>query len=190
MTESPEVELKLDRRGLPLLAQFSEEGFIDCVLRIQDLRIEGDHYHFHLAASFNDEDVGLDVTVIRGIESGFNENMELHRDHVYRPGVTFSSSGPSSDRLLRAISSLYETDLPDARMVDTESFTAIALHQGTIDMENQAIKLKLFGRDQASHTEDDYYESFFNLDLPGRLVFWNEKDPDYRQPLLRGLSRV
>ena len=74
-------------------------------------------------------------------------------------------------------------------MVETETFTAIALHAGPIDMTKEAIKLKLFGRDAATDSEDDYYESFFNLDLKNKLVFWNEKDQDYRKPLLRGLSK-
>ena len=31
--------------------------------------------------------------------------------------------------------------------------------------------------------EDDYYASFFNLDLSHHMVYWNEKDCDYREPL-------
>jgi len=34
----------------------------------------------------------------------------------------------------------------------------------------------------------EYFESFFNRDLASGFVFWNEKDPDYRTPLIRGLS--
>lgn len=65
---------------------------------------------------------------------------------------------------------------------------AIALHQGALEMENERIKVKIFGKDGEPFDEDAYYESFFNIDLPNGFVFWNEKDPDYRVPLLRALS--
>lgn len=76
-------------------------------------------------------------------------------------------------------------------MIKTEKFTVIALHQGIIDMESEAIKIKIFGNDEGSddELEEDYYESFFNLDLANGFVYWNEKDKDYREPLLRGLSK-
>lgn len=73
-------------------------------------------------------------------------------------------------------------------MVPKESLTAIALHQGDLDFENECVTLKLFGKDDEPFDEDAYYESFFNFDLANRLVYWNETEPDYRQPLLRALA--
>lgn len=55
-------------------------------------------------------------------------------------------------------------------------------------MVSEPIKIKLFGRDQDPDLDENYYESFFHLDLENGFVFWNEKDPDYREPLIRGLS--
>ncbi len=182
------MQLRIDETGLPLLEQFSEEGFIDCVFVIQKLRRDSKHYYFHMAASFNGEAVGADVCVAKGIKAGFDSNMELNREHVYYSGVQFSRSGPESDKLLSAIARLYQLRSASGRMTDAESFTAIALHQGEMDMELQAIKIKIFGNDGESADEDDYYESFFNLDLPNGLVFWNEKDQEYREPLIRSLS--
>lgn len=70
-----------------------------------------------------------------------------------------------------------------------ETFTAIALHQEPLEMEQQLVKIKIFGRDGDPFDEQAYYESFFNLDLKEGFVFWNEKDPDYRKPLIQGLSQ-
>lgn len=70
-----------------------------------------------------------------------------------------------------------------------ETFTAIALHQGSIDMEREPVKIKIFGHDGEPIDEDVYNESFFNLDLKGGFVFWNEKDPGYRETLIRGLTQ-
>ncbi len=182
------MELQVNAEGLPVLDQFSEDGFVDCVLKIRNLTRETGHIRFHMAATFNGEEVGVDVCVVTGIKAGFNEEMELNRDHVYKDGVQFMRSGPESDRLLAAISGLYGFDPAGRVMVEKESFTAIALHQDEIDMETHPVKIKIFGKDREIDDEDDYYESFFNLDLPNELVFWNEKDEDYREPLVRSLS--
>lgn len=182
------MQMQIDGQGLPILLQFSEEGFIDCVFKIQNLRIEQNYFLFHMASSFNNEAVGVDVRIVRGIEAGFDKQMELIKDHVYRDGVEFSRSGIESDKLLSALALLYESGMNVDRMTDVETFTAIALHQGEIDMESQPIKLKLLGNDESADDKNIYYESFFNLDLENGLAFWNEKDPDYRRPLVRSLA--
>ena len=56
-------------------------------------------------------------------------------------------------------------------------------------MTKEPIKIKIFGKDSENDLENDYYESFFNLDLANGFVFWNEKDEEYREPLIRGLSQ-
>jgi hypothetical protein len=180
--------MQVDEQGRPLLDQFSEEGFIDCVFQIQNLHYEPGCFTFHMTASFEGEPVGLDAQVVKEIKAGFDENMELIDDHVYRDGVKLSRSGPESDKLISAITRLYNLDIPSTRMVDAECYTAIALHQGEIDIESQPVKLKLFGRDRETDQEDDYNESFFNLDLKNGLVFWNEKDQEYRTSLVKSLS--
>lgn len=74
-------------------------------------------------------------------------------------------------------------------MVDEETFTAIALHQGLLDAERERINLKLLGRDNQPFEQEDYYESYFNMDLPNRIVEWKEKGAEYREALVRALSR-
>jgi len=181
--------MKTDERGNPILNQFSEEGFVDCVLRITELTETSTQYRFRMVASYNGELVGLKVAVVRGIQAGFDSKMELVKDHVYRKGVQFIRSGPESDLLISALSDLYGLGTKHLIMVEDETFTAIALHNGDIDMTRDPVKLKIFGRDGPTDTEADYYESFFNLDLKNRLVYWNEKDQEYRKALIHGLSK-
>jgi hypothetical protein len=174
--------------GNPFLDQFSEEGFVDLTFKLSDLVDDGGHYRFHLAASHKHRVVGMDVILMKGIKSGFDTKMNLVKGHVYRIGVRFLRSGEESDRLISAISELYGSRISPKKMVDEETFTAIALHQGDLDFHNEPVKLKLFGKDIEPLDEDAYYELFFNVDLANGLVYWNEKDPDYREPLLRALS--
>jgi len=183
-------QMKTDAQGNPVLDQFSEEGFVDCVFRITDLVETPSAYEFRMLASHNGQPVGLRASVVKGIKPGFDADAKLDKAHVYRKGVVFHRSGAESDRLMAGLSALYGNPKPGARMVDEASFTAIALHQGDLDIATDPVKIKLFGRDGPDDDpEDDYYESFFNLDLKNRLVYWNEKDQDYRKPLLKGLSK-
>jgi hypothetical protein len=176
------VQLRLDR-GLPLLDQFSEEGFVDSVFKVEHLRPQRAHFTFHVAASFEGETVGFDCRVLRGIKAGFSAKMELQ--HVHHEGVEFRRSGEESDRLVRILASRYGRQARGTRMVNSVSFTGIALRQGRLDLEKQPVKIKLFGPDDDQRR---YHESFFNLDLRHRLVFWNEKDHEYRAPLIRAVT--
>lgn len=181
--------MKTDKDGYPLLTQLSEAGFVDCSFRIVDLVETETDYRFRLVGSHEGERVGMAVSVVKGIKAGMDADVKLISDHVYRRGVVFTRTGPESDRLIRALAKSYGMRSDALQMVSSESFTAIALHQGDIRMESEPVKLKLFGRDESDNPDHDYYESFFNLDLKNGYVFWNEKDQDYRQPLLRGLSK-
>ena len=183
-----DIRLKVDRRGLPIIDQFSEEGFVDCVFGISNLTRRGKHYAFHLGASHGGKALGLDVRVVKGIKAGFNSRMELGKGRVYRAAVQLRRSGAESDRLISTISKLYGLGASRRRMVASESFTGIALHQGSLDVETEPVKIKIFGNDGQGADPGDYYESFFNLDLAAGFVFWNEKDQDYREPLVRSLS--
>ena len=165
------MDIQVDSAGNPILDQFGVEGFVDLTFRITALIDDGQHYHFHLAASHAECPVGMDVVVVRGIQGGFDSKMELVRKHVYRQGVRFLRSGPESDQLISAISELYGSDDSQRRMVSEETFTAIALHQGSLNMDNEPVKLKIFGKDGEPFDEVDYYESFFNVDLPNGFVY-------------------
>ena len=121
----------------------------------------------------------------------FNPEMTaLIPDHVYYEGVKFLRSGYESDRLIMVLTKRYDLPKKQRRMVNHFSFTAIALHRDDVDMEVEPISIKLFGNDGEGMSEEVYFESFFRLDLTAKLVFWNEKDPEYREALINGLSLV
>jgi hypothetical protein len=178
----------LDHQGLPILDQFSDEGFVDCIFKISDLKRDGDFYYFDLFASHKAQKVGLAVKLVNRVGPGFDAEMNLVKHHVYDRGVSFRSLGQVSDDLITALAELYGHDSGTLRMVPEESFTMIALQQQDTDLEHHSVKTKLFGRDSDPFVEDDYYESFFNIDFPSGFVSWNEKDPDYRTPLIKALS--
>jgi hypothetical protein len=183
------MEPKVDEQGNPILDQYSEEGFVDCVFLIRDLAETPDHYKFHLQASLSDSVLGMDVELVKNIKSGFNSDMSLINENVYRNGVTFKRSGEESDRLVVKLAQLYGLKIKPIKMVDIVSFTGIALHEGEINLESEPVKIKLFGNDSDTNTEDEYYESYFSIDLANGFVYWNEKDQEYRKPMIRDISQ-
>ncbi len=182
--------MRTDRDGNPIINQFSEDGFVDLCFKIEELADDGRHYHFHLSASYRNAVLGMNVQLAMGIQGGFNAKMQLRKREVHRDGVRFLRSGVESDRLVGVLAGLYGSKRKSRKMIDEESYTAIALHQGQLNWDHDPVKLKIFGRDAEPLDEEAYYESFFNVDLAGGFVYWNEKDPDYRKPLLRALSGV
>ncbi|HMM78858.1 MAG TPA: hypothetical protein PKC65_02430 [Pyrinomonadaceae bacterium] len=184
--------MQLDANGLPILDQFSGEGFVDLVFRIVDFKDDDERFRFHLTASHKGNEAGLNVEMVKGIQGGLhedeNEELQLVQEHVYHDGVEFSRSGEDSDELISILGSLYELTSDRLRMVKKQMFTAIALHEGDVDFDSQTVNIKLFCNDSEDGREDDYFECFFNVDFATRLAYWNEKDQEYRDPLLRGLS--
>lgn len=181
--------IALDDLGNPLLDQFSEEGFVDNVFRITEIETTDDSHTLLLAASHEGAKVGFRINLRRDIQGGFDAEMNLIRDHVYRSAVEFLRSGAESDALVAVLGERYGTSKRPARMVDRFAFTAIFLDPEGVDMDIQATRIKLFGCDSDEEIErGDYFESFLIVDLPGGWIFWNEKDMDYRVALLRGIS--
>ncbi len=146
--------MQCDQAGNPILDQFSEDGFVDLTFRIHDLTLDAEYYHFHMAASHAGEVVGMNVVLLRDIQGGLDADMHLIQEHVYRKGVRLLRSGTESDRLLAAISSLYGFADAPKKMVEEETFTAIALHQGHLNLDSQGVKIKLFGKDAEPLDED------------------------------------
>src|SRR5262245_29195288 len=126
------MDIRTDAKGNPILDQLSKDGFVDLTFRIRDLTARGKHYRFHLSASHKHRVVGVDIDVVKGIKSGLSAKMERVQKHGYRSGVRFRRSGVESDRLVAAIGELYGVKRPPRKMVEEETFTAIALHQGKL----------------------------------------------------------
>ena len=183
-----QMTVRLAEDGNPILDQFSAEGFVDCTFRIVRQLSSESAYRLHLSASHQGETVGFDVVVVKGIRGGFDDRLDLISDHVYHDGVWFFRSGPESDSLMTILTKLYKLEGEARRMIESFAFTVIALHQDDVNMECHTINLKLFGNDSETFSEEDYFESFFNLSLSDGFAFWNEKDPDYRVPLIKSLS--
>jgi hypothetical protein len=185
--------LMVDAAGVPLLIQSDEDGFIDCIFKMENIKRIGDFLHFDMKAIFQGESVGLNAQVFCGIGPGLrinnNGDMAISEGGVYRPAVVLRTLGTLSDRFLNAYLSLcgLASDQPLV-FVDEFSLAGIALHQEDIDILAMPVKIKLFGNDADGDNLKRYFESYYNLDVPNGYICWNEKDPGYRVALVSSLS--
>lgn len=182
--------MQLDRNGLPLLEQFGEEGFVDCVFQVQHLTQDEAHYHFDLRATFGGLPVGVRARLLREVQPGFDGEMKVIQAHFYSGGLEISSLGLETERFIEALAQLYQIELVDGPGLVAETFSVFALHQADTDLASSAVRLKVFGNDRSDSAPGSYYESFFNVDLPAGHVYWNEKDMAYRTPMLNALAAL
>jgi len=185
--------LIIDENGIPLLDQFSEEGFVDCVFKMSSIERVGDFLQYEMLAVYDDEVVGFGAQAYCGINAGLEEGpdgIRLRSDGVHHPAVRFFTLGTISDRFLGTLLSLYEKS-SDHPLVFADSFflTGIALHMEDLDILAQPVKIKLFGNDADGDDPDLYFEAYYDLDVPNGYVYLNEKDPEYRVALLLSLSK-
>jgi hypothetical protein len=183
------VDYKVSEEGLPILDQFSEGAVVDCFFEIAERLESPDHFKLLLRASYKGSPVAVNVRVQRGIQGVLDADKKTIPAHVYRQGVRFSRTGPESDRLITAVAELYGLPARPLHMVEGIAFTTVAVHRaGEIDMEQDPIKLKLFGHDAPEEPAERYFESFLELDLTNGFAYWTEKDPAYRPALLKGMA--
>ncbi len=181
------MTIALADNGSPILNQFSKGDLVDTIFKISEFE-ELDHsYKMLIGASFDGTDVGLGIEVAKDIKAGFDADMAVIENHAYPKALTFNHIGKQSDALLAVLAGLYGFKGEKIYMVKQTSFTAIALHQGEIELQNQPIKLKIFGKDGKKDREEHYNESYFIIDIQAGWVCWNEKDPQYREALILGL---
>jgi hypothetical protein len=174
--------MEIGLSGLPVLDQFSEEGYVDCVFFIGQTGVRGDRLLFELRAECDGEIVGVDVDMVAAPGPGFDAEMQVFRHHVYEDGFTMHPVGAASDRLVAALARRFRHGATPPRMVAV-SFTAVVMQQQVVSPELGSLRLRL-SRGRGA----DNYEGVFILDLPHGRAFWKEKDTDHRGALLRALG--
>ena len=175
--------MEIGRTGLPVLDQFSEEGFVDCVFFVVNSGVRGERLLLELRAECDGDIVGFDVDMVATPGPGFDAAMQVFRHHVYEGGFVVHAAGAPSDRFLAALARRFGLRAGAPRTLGTAAFTAMVPQQQVVAPELGAIRLRLSRGDGA-----DNYEGLFALDIPHGRAFWTEKDTDCRAALLRALG--
>jgi hypothetical protein len=167
-----------------------KEDFLSFPFQIHDLQITEDQYQFLMLADDHGVRVGCRVTVAKTMQAGFDEQSNFIFGHVYKNGISFSRSGPESDQWVASIAKQCSFEPVPNAMVERETFSAILLQNGEIDMAKEPVRFKLFGKDGKGELAGASYESILVLDIPQGLVTWSEKHPAYRKALVSALGGI
>jgi hypothetical protein len=100
------------------------------------------------------------------------------------------SVGARSDAFMRALAGLYGIDEPGASMLTAVEVEAVALGGDPQRLEDGPVRIKLFFNSKGDVSDAFYAEVFLNLDVASGRLGFNEKDHDYRRPLLGALTKA
>lgn len=179
-----------DHLEFPEITSVSEGGFFDLIFRIVDGEIQPDGTTWIEAYGVHEgERVGLRVELI-----GPWEEKILQEDfRIFQGKVRYVPTGEASDRLVQAMRRLYGSSIQtDSMNSNGVLFTGISIEGNPACAKNQPLRIKLFIEAEDAEDDDEfdarYAELFTHIDMTTGWLGICEKDPDYRDPLIRALS--
>jgi hypothetical protein len=168
----------------------TEEGFHDIVLNIIDSKLtrNGD-YEIIAKGKNKEETVGLKIKIKDKLKAGLvNEGFDgFDSTAVELNGVSFYSIGPESDNLVRILSKLYDSPTDKKFTTSEILFDMFSLNQEQAELSKGYFRFKIFFDPYDSLGL--YSELFLNVNLPKKEVEINEKDWEYRESLVKVLTR-
>ncbi len=167
----------------PQIMAKAAEGFVDLSFAM-DSRKQDPDLGERLVAVGQDGDRPVSFAIV--IEPGWKDvKFEGLDIPTYQGGIVIESLGQASDALVQAIDRLYVTKAGAHRMQRATRFTGISLGGNPSRLDAGPAKIKLFFESEA---EGRYAELFLNIDVQAKSIELNEKDEDYRRPVVLALS--
>jgi hypothetical protein len=169
---------------LPEITSESDQNFHDLVFQLDAQTKNGNgERQLRCYGLYRGKRVGFDVA-LRPSWKAISLGSNLPKS--YQGSVELRSLGPESDALVRAVDNVYGTRVSPKSMNASTLFAVISLEGSPEDLSLGPVKLKLFFE---SDDEERYAELFLNIDQAAGRVHLDEKDPDYRRPVVLALSR-
>ena len=106
---------------------------------------------------------------------------------VYWGTGRFVSTGADTDRFVEALGRLYGMDAGQRRANASVAAEVVVLANDPAQMAVLQTRMKFFF--QGDGSEAQYSEVFISTDLPRGVLQFNEKDVEYRKPLLGNLAK-
>lgn len=98
--------------------------------------------------------------------------------------LAFERSGSPSDNLLEVLASVYKVKSVPKRAKENVQFQVVSIANKP-DKSRKEWKLKMFFRGEKP---EEYAEAYFNIDFAGKTITLAEKDPEYRNALVKALG--
>ncbi|WP_445427543.1 hypothetical protein [Alishewanella sp. HL-SH05] len=170
-------------KDYPEVVVGEEEGFVDLTFTISNSKkFESGAHEVVVKGNLKGDQVGFAIELL---PSWNPKAIEGTDDAFYWGEAFFKNTGPESDSFIRALALLYGATLADASVPDKVYAQVVGLGCNPGQLEVSACKMKFFFSPDGD--EGLYSEVFINIDLAAKKLEFNEKDNDYRAPLLRSL---
>jgi hypothetical protein len=168
---------------LPEVTSEAEEGYHDLVFHLRDRTVSADgSQSFRARGLHKNQSVGLLVLLgPRWEQVSLGSDLPL----AFRGSVELKSSGAESDALLAVMDKLYGTELHPTSMKRETTFTGITLGGDPRNVASSEVKIKLFFE---PGNDEGYAELYLNIDMTGGRLQLNEKDEEYRRPIINALA--
>jgi hypothetical protein len=170
--------------SLPDITSGPQEGWHDFTFAIRkDEKLPDGSRSLEARGLYRGREVGVIVVLSASWpEAKLNQKVPWT---PYRGVITYRSLGTASDSFLHIMDELYGTALHPKSMRAETKFTGLSLEGKPDELEKAPVKIKVF---YESDDEQRYAELFTNIDLQHRVLQINEKDEEYRKPVVRALS--
>ncbi len=157
------------------------EGWIDIPLSVIQENSLDNYYVYTAKGLYNNDTLGITIKLKKNIPVGFvngePKNMFLEN------GIEFISNGIESDKLLQFISSKYGLSETNLKLKNKQVFTCANLNQSKPNYKNGESKFKIF-----LENEKENAELYVNFNFSKKIISFNEKDTEYRKPLIHLLK--
>ncbi len=164
-----------------IMSENEEPDMADLVLFISERKTDPD---------------GGETLIAEGTHKGVAVGIEVHLSASWKGAkpsqksvlnmrsgiVILRSMGEKSDMLLKALDEIYGTKLAPARMVPQIELSAISLDGDPGDLDSGPAMIKLFNE------TEEYAEFFLNVSVQTKRIQLREKDPEYREAIVKGLT--
>ncbi len=163
-----------------------EEGWNDIFLKIvKDQKTDSSHI-YTVKGLYKKQTVGLEIEVKSNIGAGIVDGKPNVNSGTARESVHIRSTGVESDAFVKALAEIYDRPTVKAFRQQPLSVTAFSLNEKPVNLDKGGYyKLKLFLEE---YDEDLYSEVFLNINTDKREIEFNEKDWEYRRPIIELLS--
>ena len=121
------------------------------------------------------------------VASGVLEGQRVGLAVRFHPqGVTFFADGAQTLGLVAALGKAYGVTLSGVELRPAVELTSLVLQGDPRRPKDGELRLKVFHDEKEERGE--YYELYVNLDLDQMRLVLKEKDPEYRENILKGFG--
>ncbi len=159
----------------------SNEGYINIPLNIVEQTTKDGYLVNRVQAMYKDDLLELLVSLKENVPAGFVD--EMPKNTFLVEGIIFESTGPKSDRLLTTLAQKYQINTGKLTMKSKQVFTCANFNRTPIDYKSGNPKFKIF-----LEGGGEVAELYVNFDFKKSLVYLNEKDPQYREGVIKLLG--